>query len=359
MSARAPWVAWCVAAAVAAGALALDAKVERSRAARLSSDRRIGRFVAPEQREKLRVAGLRLVDPAGNDVLYVRENSIWRCPAYFDAVASSDRLDGGGGLISSLVEAQGAVHSDDAAHEAAFGLGAKNRVTVLFHGPNLGADPRQDVQLSVELGSRFDTKDGGYVRMTGSNAVWAIDRDPWAALEGPRDRPPLLDPEILPKSFPSRARMLHRVRVERGGEPAFTLRMEEIPRDPTQPPTPEPPKRRFLMERDGQAEAECVPNIAFDYLAWWQRAEWKALDDARKNPPPEAPAGRVTFLPKEGAPTVVVIGAARADGTVPVWNPEARLLCIVAREVAPLLLARPEQLLPPATVDPWQPERRQ
>ncbi len=356
-----PWRAWTALAIVGAAAFAVDASIERRRAGRLASGGRIGRFIPEADRAKLRVAGVRLVDSAGRTLLFVREQSVWRCPSFFDAVASSDGIGGSGGLIPSLLDAEGAVHSEDPKNAAAFGFGAGSKITVLLHGSQLDADPTHDVQLAVELGSRFDGQDGGYVRRSGSNAVWAIDTDPWRALESSAGRPPLMDSLILPKSLPSTARDLWRVHIEHADGVKFAVRMEELPRDQNAPPTPtpEPPKREFTLEQDGAPPRTCIPAVASDYLVWWMRVEWRTLEDFRKNPPPKAPAGRVVFESKSGGRVELIVGAPRADGTVEVWNLEAKLACIASREDGARLLARPEQLLPPGKGDPWRPDPRE
>ncbi len=345
---------WIVLALIALAAGLWNHRLdEREEKAREAAER-IGRLVPSEEGKRLAIAALSAGPRGGPLWRYAPVDGTWRCLDHFGAIADKSAIDA---LLQALLDAEGVVSSSDPARAVDYGVGAAGAWLVRLHGPSVPASPADNVLLEVELGHQHEGGDGCFVRRAGQKVVWSIDTNPWSALlmGAAPNRPPLLDPNVVPRALLAASRRIERVRVEHAGGLVLELTLVELE-------VKEEDMRRgkpsfaWNLGVDGRA-SESSQEAAQAYFAFLFCAPYErvaaALDE--QAPGAFAPRATVSLCPAAGEPLVLRVGAPDERGKVLLDNPAAACRYEVSAEVAALLAPRPEQLAPGATAAPWQP----
>lgn len=320
---------------------------------------RIGRLVSSEERDEMLVAAVS-VEHGDERWLYGRLGGLWRNLDHHQAAASESAISG---LVDAILQGEGVVQSDDPTRFGDYGIGTPDGWRVVLHGTEVLTAPDRDALLSVDVGLPVEGLDGCFVKRSDRDVVWALDTDPYALLSSaPDGLPPLLEPTLLPASWPGARSGIRGVGIDRrwdGVRYGLDLRRDDSV-TPAQLQKGASPYTWILQRPDG-SEQETIPILGSAYSIYLRRARWSEVVDPRRAKElgldlPAALVQLVPAAPAEGAapPRLdLVIGSPMGDGRWPVFNTLTENLFLVEKAVIDLLVPRPELLLPGAEVNPW------
>jgi hypothetical protein len=340
-----------VAAALLAGALfALDRVLETRRTDERRAAVRIGRLIPKEQRELAAVAGLKL--EIGKDALvYVNEAGRWRS-SYKNAVASEERLKS---LIGKLQEAEGTIQSEDAARLASFGFDAARLVRVTLLGPQLEA------LGSFELGSGFADRERSFIRRSGEQRVWDVDVNVWGELApAGAGLPPLVHPFTLPYWWPGeQAGLMEAVEVARPDGTAYRLTLHQIEITPEEAQQGKQPYE-WRLARGPEQPLPTTGFLGAGYTLFLNKTPYLDVIDAAEAATLdfEHPRARIVMRPTNGEAVELRLAAQLSQGRSALNCSASGLAFRIAPEVLKVLFPAAEELLPPATENPWDPYLR-
>ncbi len=342
--------------------IAVEDRLLGERATRRDTSNRIGRLITAEEREALEVVALGVEAGDGRVFTYARAPDGWRCVEYHGALASDAALNG---LIDRLLEAEGVAQSADAARFADYGLGGGDSWTLRFLGAAGGADETDtdtdtdtetetetdagnagnagnatEVLLTVELGTVVPGEVGAFVRRGDHPAVWALDTNPREFLDPPTELPPLLDPHVVPASWPGgRGRRVDRIEVVRDDGVTYALRLDRHELSQEQLLAGASPYSWTVVV--GEQELPAALTRASSFSAFVLGAPWIAVrpSDELAAAGLDRARAQVTLHPAQGEPCTLFIGRTTeaAPDRVPVFNTSTRMLFDASWPVGELL----------------------
>jgi hypothetical protein len=339
-------------AAVLLALLAVDSGQRDDARAGRAESLRVRRLVPDEVREGHPVAVVRVQDGDGRAQIYGRQQGLWRCLSWRGAPAQGDRLEQ---LITDMYETQGVVLSTDPARPQDYGLDVPSMRTVSLHGPAMNPqDPSADLVVSVEVGAPVVGADGCYARLRGERAIWTIDADPGAVTgREPTARPSLVDPALVPGTWPGASPRIKTISVAHAGADEFDLELREVEISPEDALAGKP-GFEWIMERGGREEptagllAASFANHAL--TATWTDVLDPALAPALGFDPPRA---TLTLWGGGPEPLRLSLGGRTPAGRTAVLNHFSQIVFEIEPAEEARLFPRPEALLPSATVNPW------
>ncbi|HSL85131.1 MAG TPA: DUF4340 domain-containing protein [Thermoanaerobaculia bacterium] len=351
---RRPLAALASLALALAALVALDRILSRGGEDRRRESVRVEPLLTPEQVEGWTFAVLRVEEAGtGRVFLYGRREGVWLCLSHHGAVADAAAVEG---VMTSLLEAEGVVQSEDPERAHHYGLDRPGMLRLSVHGPAAFSAPDADLLVAFDLGLAVPGTGGTYLRPAGSDRVWAVDAPLREWLTPPAtDLPPLLDPHLVPAVWPGLRQGLAAVEVRPAGAPAYRReRRVEAPPDGELPPGA--PGRDIWVVRSSGRERPAHPFQAALYTAFLTRAPYAGL-----LPPERAaelgldpPAARVRLVPAAGEPLELALGAPSPEGVAAASSISGSLLRLDP-EVAELLAPPAERLLDAAGGSPWEP----
>ena len=258
-------IRWLVALASVLAVLVLieDYAVERQR----QHDALHGTLRPLATVNKANVAGIVAVAGNGRTWRYIRVDSTWRYPAYFDAFVQPQRIDH---LLNSLLQASASVVSSESRNMQRYGL--------LPNSPKLTLrNPSNSTLLSIRLGRGVpDIRSAeSYVQLVGADTIYHLHANPAHAFDS--GDPPMLDLRVRPRALKRKAIN----RISFSGYPNLkTLYREqremEIGSMPGAPPSG-PIYAWIGAFADGTRD--CVTPSAYAYVSFLDRLSWSALID--------------------------------------------------------------------------------
>jgi hypothetical protein len=207
----------------------------------------------------------------------------------------------------------------------------------------------------VEVGAARPGVDGCFLRRPGDAAIWAVDTDPRAVLDGVHGRAPLLDQSLVPAVFPGDGHTVVAAEVERSDATRYALVMRRLEVTPQQAALGAPSVRWVLTVPD-QAEDQSVnPVLSISYLSFLRLAPWEqVLDPARlQELGLDVPIARLVLRADDGRTLTLVIGPPNDRGLHAVADLTLQCAYLVTSEVAGLLAPDPQQLIFPGR-NPWE-----
>ncbi len=344
--------------ALLASLVVADRALDRTESERRASQVKVSRFLSEEESDELLVAAV-TVSRGGQSFLYGRTEGVWRCLDLFNTPARESSITH---LLNTVRDARGVVQSQDASLASEYGFGTDDTWVLQFHGPALMSDPDRDVRLEVEVGLPRTSVDGCFIRRSGDNKTWAVDTNPRAVLDGGGPSragtgaatAPMLEPSLVPSSFPGDGRTVVGVDVERSDGTRYALAMRTTEVTPTEAAMGSSGIRWVLVPPDGQ-EQSVNPVLAISYLSFLRLAPWeRVLDPSRLGEyGMETPQARVVLHSNDGRSLALVMGPGDANALHAVANVTLKCAFRIEQEIAELLAPEPERLIFPGK-NPWE-----
>ncbi|MEM7244033.1 MAG: hypothetical protein AAF533_01750 [Acidobacteriota bacterium] len=340
-----PWKSWLVLllviVALVAGHSRLQSSARQSRAASA-----IGHPIPKETSESWTLAGLSVETPDGRTVYYANDGAQWRCLSYHGVIVDEGAR---GALVNALLGGEGVVRSTDPRRAADFGFFGRTW-RVRFHGPNMMKDPGRDVLHAMELGKPTPGA-GGYVRAVDAREIWSIDTDPWSPLSAGERRLPLLDPHVIPQSWPGPGGRVDRIEVAPASGSPHTLVRVSLERTP-QELRAGLPGHAWKIER-GSHRQDTGSQVE-SFARFIGRIPWSVAVDPTQASElgMDRPIARLRLHPREGAPAEIRVGAPVESGEIPVQNTATGCLFLLPPYFVDLI-APPAAVLQPGHGDPW------
>lgn len=325
-------------------ALEQESTTERDRRGRVQA------LTSAEERQALTIAAVRVEGP-GARYLFARSSGQWIALDAFGAPVEEERLTA---LVRALTQAPALVQEEDPSDATRYGLDAPTTLRVSLCGTKARSDPQGDVHAAFDVGSRIPGREATYVRRVGTSEIWALESDLRSLLDARIDRalPPLLDPFVVPRSWPGWSEGLARVTIARR-DGAVTV-LERRPAEIDAPAAARGAKPWAWFVDPGPGEQRAPDVQAYAYTLFLERVPFAGLlDPAEKSALDLAsPPAVVTLTTLEGRALPLALGAPLVDGRVPLWNPASQMLFALDPEVARLLAPGAELLVAEET-SPW------
>ncbi|TAJ13708.1 MAG: hypothetical protein EPO68_13055 [Planctomycetota bacterium] len=341
-------------AAAAVLALALfgaDRLLDARRADRRRGELRIGRLIPKEDRERASVAAVQ-VDVGKESLVFANESGLWRS-SWKHAVGSGDRLKS---LIGKLHEAEGMIQSDDPARAASFGFDPARQVRVTL------LDPQLQSLGAFDLGTGFADRERCFVRRAGETKVWDVDANPWEELApAAPGLPPLVHPFVMPYGWPGEgAGLMESVEVERPDGTAYKLTLHELELTPEQMREENRQNYEWRLTRGIEPAAPTTGFLGPAYTLYLLKVPFLDVIDPAEAAGLgfDAPRGRVRLVPSKAQPAELVLAPKLSQGRHALRCSVTGLAYRIDPQAQAILFPAAEQLLPPATDNPWDPYLR-
>lgn len=216
---------------------------------------------------KADVAGIVAVAGNGRTWRYIRVDSTWRYPAYFDAFVQPQRIDH---LLKSLLQASASVVSSDSRDMQRYGL-LPNSPTLTLRNPS------NSTLLSMRLGRGApDIRSAeSYVQLVDADTIYHLHANPAHAFDS--GDPPMLDMRVRPRALNRKAID----RISFSGYPNLkTLYREQREIDIGSIPGAPPSGPMYAwIGAFSDGTRDCVTPSAYAYVGFLDRLSWSALID--------------------------------------------------------------------------------
>ncbi len=347
-----------VLAVLLAGLVVWDRALADEREAVRGASGRLEKLLDDAQRAGLVVAAVRVETAQGESFLYARARGVWRLleppvNTYVDQYAL-------GGLMQSLLDAEGVVLTKEKLRAKSYGFGGDVALRVTLHGTGLQKDEDQDVLFGADLGFAIQGTDGCYVRPLGTHEVWAVDQNPRTFLTRPPGSsfPPMLDPYVLPVAFAATLGGFTKIEVERARGESYVLERGTDPAldsaDPAASADFPGGDSWVLVRADGRREA-CHPVPVTGYTIFLLRATYERIVGPADLDPAVAdrPAVRLVLHPVQGEPFELLLGEPERSGGRVLVNLGTQTAFGLSPETADLLAPTPEVVSRVEAGNPW------
>ena len=377
---RRPWfglfVLWLVLAALATGLRQWSGSLEQRGVDRRATggevialvDRSVSRLFDGPDRAMVPVAAVTVERTDGRggreSFFYARVSGLWRCTTHMGLVADQNAVLG---LVQSVIDTKGVVRTSDLAQDdpalADYDLGGAASVRVSLHGVDVLKDEQRDVLFAVDLG-RALMRGGVFARRADGSEVLELDRDLASGLRFTSRpvtglaTPPLIDPHVIPNTWPGFRVGIERVFVDRADGSGFELRRLTTPGPPG--PDGRATVRWTVVDAETGEESDAHPVLATGFELFLAHAEFAAPIDPRSVDPAalQRPDATLTIQPVEGELLEVLFLRPRASGARVVVDRYSQTAVEVDRTIAELLLPSVRQLTDPSLGIPWDPYLR-
>jgi hypothetical protein len=288
----------------------------------------------------------------GTVVQYGLTAGVWRCFTYRNAPAAEDRVKG---VVNKILEAEGIVETRESKRAAEFGLDTPATITLRLYWTPEDMARKAPPAAVVDVGRAVEGDAGSYMRKHGELDIWAVDANPLPELVRVPNSPlpALLDPSIVPMYWLQASKQVKAIKIERTGAPAVDLEMREKQISPE-----EVRQGKFPFDwisKSASGEKVCDSKLAMGFTGFLMRAPYADIVDPTRIPQLgfENSQARVTLVPREGAPLELYVKASAVAGRSLVYNAACQAAFEVPSDFANLLLPSEEQLVNPASPNPW------
>ena len=248
------------------------------------------------------VAGIVAVAGNGRTWRYVRVDSTWRYPAYFDAFIQPQRIDH---LLNSVLQASASVVSSESGDMQRYGL-LPNSPTLTLRTPS------NSTLLSMRLGRGApDIRSAeSYVQLVGADTIYHLHANPAHAFDS--GDPPMLDLRVRPRALKRKAID----RISFSGYPTVkTLYREEREMDMGDMPGAPPSGPMYAwIGAFADGTRDCVTPSAYAYVGFLDLLSWSTLID-----PTSYNQGfdrALLLIDEDGAVDTLDVGAIQGEATV-------------------------------------------
>jgi hypothetical protein len=341
-----------VAAAVLAAALfGVDGWLDARRAERRRGELRIGRLIPKEERERASVAAVR-IDIGKDSLVFANESGRWRS-SWKNAIGSGDRLRS---LIGKLHETEGMIQSDDPARAASFGFDPQRQVRVTL------LDPKLQSLGAFDLGTGFADRERCFVRRAGETKIWDIDANPWNELAPPGPGlPPLVHPFVMPYDWPGDGSgLMQSVAVECPDGTAYELTLHQLELTPEQVREENRQPYEWRLSRGVEPAVPTTGYLGAGYTLYLLKVPFLDVIDSAEAATLgfDAPRARVRLVPSQAGAAELVLAPKLSQGRHALRCSVTGLAYRIDPQAQAILFPTAEQLLPPATDNPWDPYLR-
>jgi hypothetical protein len=289
----------------------------------------------------------------GTVVQYALVNGLWRCPTYRNAPAAEDRVKG---VVNKLLEAEGIVETRDGARAAEFGLDTTAEITLRPYWKVDEMVRRAAPVVTIQVGRAVEGDAGSFMRRVGELDIWKVDSNPLPELARTPGSPlpAMLDPSIVPMAWLQSSKQVKTIKIERVGSPAVELEMRE------KQVSPEEIRQGKLpfdwVSKGAAGEKVCDSNLAMGFTGFLMRAPYADVVEPSKIPSLglEQSAARIVLVPREGAPLELYVKPSAVAGRTLVYNTAVQTAYEMPSDLAELLLPSEDQLVNPASPNPWK-----
>jgi hypothetical protein len=261
---------------------------------------------------------------------YVRRDSIWRYPDYFDAFVESGRVDQ---FLGSLLQSAGTVVGTDPTAPAHFGLQPEEAIEVILQSPS-GA-----LLLKALIGRGAPGRGAGeaYVKKAGNDTLLHLHANPRRALGG--GDPPMLDRRVLPAAL--KRKPLAQIAFEHSSGLRNLRRIETAAGAPPLPGRPPQGPTYAWLATFANEEHTCLNASAFAYTSFLTRLRFEELRDPRTTEAFESITGRLQMVDEDGIVDVLEVGSRNDQGHIYLRHRSSgQVLTITAAKAALLFPAR-------------------
>lgn len=325
----------------------LDARRDASR----RSELRIGRLLPKEERERASVAAVR-VDIGKESLVFANEAGRWRS-SWKNALGSSERLKR---LIGKFQEAEGMIQSDDPRRAASFGFDPTRQVRVTL------LDARLQSLGAFDLGTGFADRERCFVRRAGETKIWDVDIDPWSELASPGPGlPPLVHPFAMPDDWPGEdSGLMQSVDVQRPDGTAYQLTLHQLELTPEQMRDENRQPFEWRLARGVEPPTPTTGYLGAGYTLYLLKVPFLDVIDPAEAATLgfDAPQARVRLTPAKGEAAELQLAPKLSQGRHALRCSATGLAYRIDPQAQAILFPTAEQLLPPATDNPWDPYLR-
>lgn len=252
--------------------------------------------------------GVRAVD--GRTWRYVRVDSSWRYPDYYEAFAQPKRIEH---VLKSLLHTPASVVSVEAGDLVHYGLMPTSPVLELV-------DETGTPLLTARLGRGAPDMRAGeaYIQLVNFDTIYHLHANPAHAFDSAD--PPMIDRRVRPRALGQKT--ISHIRF--AGAPGFAFApdypVRMLVREMSAPATPNvpgaPPGGPTYVWRGvfADGERECVVGSVFAYVGFLERLSWDALRDARESAAAFSAVRSIYLADEDGRTDTLDVGAATADG---------------------------------------------
>lgn len=252
--------------------------------------------------DKTDVAQIVAVAGNGRTWRYVRMDSTWRYPAYFDAFVQPQRIDH---LLNSLLQASASVVSNERDDMQRYGLLPNSPTLTLRTASN-----RALLSMRLGRGAPDIRAAESYVQLAGADTIYHLHASPAHAFDS--GDPPMLDLRIRPRALKRKA--IDRISFS-GYPPLKTLYREQREMDMGSMPNAPPSGPVYAwIGTFSDGTRDCITQSAYAYVGFIDRLSWSTLID-----PTAYTQGfdRALFLTdEEGVVDTLDVGATTGETTV-------------------------------------------
>ena len=270
----------------------------------------------------------------GRNWTYVRRDSTWRYPAYFDAFVQTNRVEQ---FLKSLLQATCSVVGSEPGDWQHFGLAPVQAMQVAL--VDVAGAPL--LQAWVGRGAPGRGAPESYIRLAAADTVYHLHANARLALDNAD--PPMLDRRVLPQALSRRS--LTRITFEHRGPLQTLERIEIAPALPAfSGGLPEGPTYAWLATFSSREDTALNAN-AFAYTSFLTRLTYEALQDPRT---PEAFAtltGKLHLEDDSGVVDILEVGGQDAEGHTYLRHTTTGHLYTIAAQKSTLLFPAHQTLM--------------
>lgn len=298
------------------------------------------------------IGAIRLYDSGGAELIYSnRIDGVWRCLTTTGAVVDLRIMNR---LFDKMLTAPVRIRSDRPADPGAYGVGLDQTPVIALY-PRAGDGERAEdlpALLEIEIGHALADEDQTFLRVVGETAVLVLEADLDAELRTPAPGiPPLVDPHLVPASWPGAGGAPRQVQVRPRTGPAFDLLRIDAgdEGDPT-----ESGSRWVVRHPDGR-EVPAMSIAAMAYSMYLLRTPIVAVVDPMRVGDHGLGGEGVSRLLVEGVGGAVLevrIGEMQNWG-LPAWTSFGRSLLALDPAMESVLFPDPALLTEEGRESPW------
>ena len=268
------------------------------------------------------------------DHRYVRRDSTWRYPAYFDAFVDPGRVDQ---FLGSLLQSAATVVATNRTRQTHFGLQPEAAIGVVLQGP-------ADTVLFEALIGRGAPGQGAseaYVKKADDDTLLHLHANPRLALGS--GNPPMLDRRVLPTAL--RRKPLRRIAFVNASGPRQLRRIETAPPGlPLPGRMPTGPTYAWLATF-AAGEDTCLNASAFAYASFLSRLRYEELHGPHTAKAFESSSARLELTYEDDVVDVLEVGGRSDKGHIYLRHQTSGQILTISAAKADLLFPTRSALL--------------
>ena len=341
------WRTLLILSLLLAALLAWDRSLTARREVQREQTSRVGPLLDEDPFLQRQVAAVRL--DSGDDVhLYVFHDGLWRCVTYHNAPALNEPIEA---IIPALINAQGVIRSTDPADAPSFGFDDQHPLRLSVSGSEVFTHHAGDVIYAFDLGRSILATGGSYVRPVNTDTIWAIDHD-FHHLLAPDETssiPPMLEPHIVPRTWPGVRQGPTRLTIQHGDR---TIQITREPADPADDGL----QWQWHVQEGAAAYLGDVLQVT-SYAVFLTRAPFADVLPPQAGDPYRLgnPLAVITDEIADGPPLQLIIGGPGPGGGPVVLNSLTGVAYEIEPDITGRMLPDIDLLLDGERGNPWEP----